>query len=91
MFSLVTILGGSILVDTAKEHLLTVEFQQFTALRLVEGYNTLPGIHPDTPEDLVFIHDIPLIGYPVLSPSAVHNPSAEVMSAPGPPYQAKSL
>ena len=29
MFSLVTILGGSILVDTAKEHLLTVEFQQF--------------------------------------------------------------
>ena len=91
MFSLVTILGGSILVDTAKEPLLTVEFQQFTALRLVEGYNTLPGIHPDTPEDLVFIHDIPLIGYPVPSPSAVHNPSAEVMSAPGPPYQAKSL
>ena len=41
MFSLVTILGSSILVDTAKEHLLTVKFQQFTALRLVEGDDAL--------------------------------------------------
>ena len=91
MFSLIAVLCCRVLVNTAPEQLLTVKFQHFTALRLVEGYDALPGIHPDTPEDLVFIHDIPLIGYPVLSPSAVHNPSAEVMSAPGPPYQAKSL
>ena len=45
-------------VDIAEEHLPVVELHQLAASRLVEGDDALPGIHPDTPENLLFIHNI---------------------------------
>ena len=56
---LIAVLFPGILLHTADKQFPVPEFQHLTALHLVEGHDTLPGVYPDLPQ-MLFTRDTPV-------------------------------